>query len=125
MELKDCVWEFVRARDAIHRTIVSHSRKGDILTVEHKHKLHHFLISKDLVVTEAKDTFTVACLNTRRNLDFLVDHWDEFLQENLSVLFVNPGIGQWKVSPLLHNSIADRSKLRKGLESLFSQVPEV
>ena len=126
MELKDCVREFVKARDAISRTLVEHSEQGDVLTFTHKHKVHHFLVSEELVVPKARDCFTVACLNTRRNLEFLVEHWEEFLQEKLSVLFVHPSSGAvWKVSPLLHASVSDPKNLRKGLESLFSQVPEV
>lgn len=126
MELKDCVREFVRARNALARTIVSQEEAGEELTFVHKHKTHHFLISERLVVPEARDFFTVACLNSRENLDFLVDNWEEFLQENLSVLFVNPSFAQhWKVNPLLHDRITEQTSLRKGLESLFSQVPEV
>lgn len=127
MELKDCVREFVKARNAISQTLLEHAEDGDELSFTHKHKVHHFLISEQLVVpSDARDFYTVACLNTEQNLEFLLDHWQEFLQEKLSVLFVNPDSGeQWKVSPLLHDRITDEKNLKKGLRSLFDQVPVV
>ena len=101
MELKDCVRELVKARSAVTRTLVSHEDQGDVLIFTHKHKVHHFLISEQLVVPEeVVDSFTVACLNTRENLEFLLAHWEDFLVDNLSVLFMNPELGApWKVSP--------------------------
>lgn len=126
MELKDCVWEFVKARNAITRNLLESSQEEDLLTFRYTNKVHHFLVSEELVVPTVRDVFTVACLNTKRNLDFLVDNWQEFLQEGLSVLFVNPDTAQqWKVCPLLHDAVCDKKSLRSGLESLFSQVPEV
>ena len=127
MELKDCVRELVKARNAISRTLLEHTEEGDELTFTHKHKTHHFLISEELVVpSDVRDVYTVACLNTEGNLEFLIEHWDAFLQPMLSVLFVNPRSAEhWKVSPQMHDRITDEKNLKKGLKALFDQVPAV
>lgn len=126
MELTDWIVQYVKARNAISQTLKEHSVKGDEVTCVHKHKVHHFLCSPKLVVPTVRDHYTVVCLHTKKNLTFLLEHWGEFLQPHLSVLFVNPSAGaQWQVTPKVHAMVADEKYLEQGLRSLASDVPVV
>jgi len=123
MELTNWAIDYVKARNAVTRTLKEHSVDGDMVTFVHKHKTHHFLSSPKLVIPAARDYFTVVCLNTEENLNFLIAHWKEFLQPNLSVIFVNPHTHQqWQVSPPVHARIADEESLELGLRTLASDV---
>ena len=100
--------------------------KDDEVTFVHEHKTHHFLISPELKVPRARDVYTVACHNSRDNVIYLIKHWKDFLQPNLSVLFVNVRRNKsWQVIPKLHDSIADPASLKTGLMTMFYEVPEV
>jgi hypothetical protein len=126
MELKEAVTAFLKARNALTRTLLDVVDTGEKLIFKHKTHDHHIVISEKLSVVNVSEKTTVACLNTKENVNFLVDNWEEFLVPKLSILFVNPNTQeQWKVMPVAHNAVAERKKLKKGLEALFSQVTEV
>ncbi len=124
MELEDWTLEYVKARNAMRRTLKSQSKDGDVLTFVHSHKTHHFLIAPELHVPKAEDWYTVVCLNSKRNVDFLLAHWDDLCQDRLSILFVNPAQNQsWQVTPKMHSLIADPDTLEQGVRTMASEVP--
>ena len=76
-----------------------------------------------------QDTNTVlVVLNTHKNLDRLIEHWQALSQfPKLVVIFANPdsaGEHRWLIFPHTHDKIAARKALRKGLESMFAMVDE-
>lgn len=126
MELKEAVTAFLKARNALTRTLQEVVDQGEKVIFKHKNHDHHVIISEKLSVVDVKEKTTLACLNTKENVKFLAENWDDFLVEKLSILFVNPKTQeQWKIMPVAHNSVVERKKLKQGLESLFSQVTEV
>lgn len=126
MELKEAVTAFLRARNAMTRTLKDVVDQGQTVIFKHKDHDHHVIVLEDLAITKISQKTTIACLNTKRNVEFLVNHWEDFLQPKLSILFVNPNTQeQWKLMPVAHNSVAEPKKLKSGLLSLFSQVTEV
>lgn len=124
MELENWTIEYVKARNAVRRTLKEHSVQGDEITFTHKHKVHHFLLSPVLRVPEARDVYTVVCLNTKQNIAFLLAHWDAFLQNNLFVLFANPAMNaSWQINPKVHAMVADSETLEQGLASMAAETP--
>jgi hypothetical protein len=73
------------------------------------------------------ENHVIICLNTKKNLDFLVKNWKKFLEyKKLKVIFSNPKLNlQWSIIPYLHNMYGDPESLKTGLKSLFSSIPEV
>ena len=123
MDLKQAVTAFLKARNAFTKTLQEIVDEQERFVFRHTDHDHTVIVSESLRVVTATNKTTVACLNTQKNVDFLVSHWKDFLQPNLSVLFMNPSTQeQWKVIPLIHDRVADKDTLREGLESLFSQV---
>lgn len=126
MELEDWTVAFVKMRDAMRRTLVEHTTDGDVLTCKHKDRTHHYLLAPKLKVPEATDWYTVVCLQTQENVRFLIDNWNRFQQERLTVLFVNPDENlYWQINPSMHSKIADPDSLAKGIESMAAEIPYV
>lgn len=126
MELTNWAIEYVKARNAFTHTLKEHSVQGDVVTFVHKNKVHHFLCSEELVIPTSQDHYTVVCLNTERNVSFLIERWKDFLQPNLSVIFVNPAQhAHWQITPKVHSMVADEESLEAGIRSLASEVPIV
>jgi hypothetical protein len=123
MELSAWTIEFVKARDALRRTLIDYSQDGDLITFQHKNKVHHFQIAPVLIVPNVKDVFTVVCLNTEENLSFLLQHWSDFCGRDAFVVFVEPvSGGYWQIHPRTHSLVADPDSLEQGLRSLGEGV---
>lgn len=68
----------------------------------------------------------VACLNKKKNLDWLIKNWDSVIKTKIIVTFVNPSLSEsWAVHPQLHHHITDKVALKPGLNSLFDSIGEV
>lgn len=67
------------------------------------------------------------CLNKKENLNFLIEHWKEFVNnKNFKIIFTNPKENlQWAIVPYIHDKFNDTDGLKTGLKSLFSSVPSV
>ena len=70
---------------------------------------------------------TLVLFNKMENIDLVVAGWSELVKKpNLSVLFVNPHTNnKWSLNPHIHNKIADKKTLKKGLLSLYETVEPV
>jgi len=60
-------------------------------------------------------------LNNRRNVNFLIMNWNIFCaREYVKIMFVNIEKNKvWEIVPYVHNLIADKTNLRKGILSLY------
>ena len=70
---------------------------------------------------------TLVLYNKKENIEFIVSGWRELIKkQNLSILFANPHTNnKWSINPYIHNKIADKKTLKKGLLSLFDTVEPV
>ena len=70
---------------------------------------------------------TLVLLNKKENVDLIVSGWPHLIKKsNLSVLFVNPETNnKWSINPHIHDKIADKKSLKKGLLSIFESVEPV
>ena len=126
MELKEAVTAFLKARNALTRTLKEVIDTSEHLIFRHKDHDHIVIVSEELQEIEISEKTTIACLNTKKNVEFLAANWEKFLQPKLSILFMNPNTQeQWKVMPVAHNSVAEPKKLKAGLLSMHSQITEV
>jgi hypothetical protein len=70
---------------------------------------------------------TLVLYNKKENIELVVSGWKELIgKQNLTVLFVNPHANdKWSVNPYIHDKIADKKSLKKGLLSLYETVEPV
>ena len=131
--LKDWALANIRHKDLLRKEIVEieqdkqgwefvvHSTKGDrFYCVAVKADFEE--ISKR---AEGKQLFVVVP-NTKENLAALNSSWSQLNKlDSFCVYFVNPYSlleKFWTVCPALHEKIADKATLKKGLEAMFSTV---
>jgi hypothetical protein len=120
---------YLKYKDSIQRKIIKLEKSGNNLVCELKDgSTHKYLCIDDLSSLSLGDLdgFRVSCLNTKKNLDWVVKNWQEIKESDTVFLFANPKKAvHWSVNPKLHDSISDKSAIKQGLKSLFESIPEV
>ena len=85
-----------------------------------KEKIEKFEKSSEL------SNISIFCLNTRKNLDCLINNWEFFSKfKKLAILFINPNSAKekkWMLYPFTHNFISDKKTLVQGLKSIAENV---
>jgi len=129
-ELKEWAQIFLKSRDFMQKAItgfenlngdfVVHKSTGDVIFM-----IRPELSNVDEVVGKASGNAGLVVLNTKKNVDFVVSHWDKLAKlKGLCIYFVNPNANEkWLLYPHTHDQITEKPALRRGLESLFSMVP--
>jgi hypothetical protein len=137
VNLTDWAKEYVKNKDLILRSIVNitDAEAGWAFSVIRKDSSQHFLVEPHLkpqeMLAKLKPEINAALvvLNTRENLDHLVNHWGDFAKlPKLCIIFANPDSStdkRWVIFPHTHDKITERKTLRRGLDALFMTVEEV
>lgn len=125
MELKEWMITFIRHKDIVQRRIKEIRETDDGFIVVYKDSQKRFIIMPKLKLP--KDQSSIACLNTKDNLKFLLDNWKPFVDSKAMLHFVNPSSKlekKWIITPYVHDSVADPESLKQGLNSMFDTVDE-
>lgn len=117
---------FLKYKDTITRKIESIDSSGNNLIVKLKSGgTHKYLCVDTLEGSVLEPELRLSCLNNRKNLDWVLTHWDNLVENKCSLLFANPEKSQsWAVHPAMHSSVTEKAALKPGLLSLFESVPE-
>lgn len=123
---------FLKNRDILMKTIEKIEKKEGIIVVKHKTKkqiilIQPFIRNKNLLKSISnKDHITILTLNTKENLDFVMNNWKQLVKNpKLNIYFVNPFSKmekKWVIFPYTHNLVSDKASLRQGILSLFNTV---
>lgn len=134
MNLSEWVKNYLKNRDVFKNEILCFEKGewSDIVVKKISQDLF-VIVSEDLneaLKNKIKDeNLIVACLNTKKNVDFLINNWNFFSKfKRLSMFFVNPNSKtetKWILYPYTHNFIADEKTLSTGLKSMAEGVEEV
>lgn len=122
MQLTEWLKIYLKHRDAFTKNIVEIRKEGDGLVCVYKDKTV-LASASEMLEVPSDATSLVATLQRKENIDFLLDHWKEFVRnENLTILFVNPERNEkWIVKPALHDRIAGE-ELHAGIYSMAESV---
>lgn len=130
MDLKEWTKTLLRARDAMKQEIQSIEDAGPDFIVHKSTGDHTFLIRPQLTAVDdiskrANGPLGLVLLNTKKNLNFVIEHWQTLAaHKQLCIYFVNPSTNdKWLLYPYTHNQITEKTALRRGLETMFSEVP--
>ena len=133
--LKEWIINFLRQRDLYEKKIISINKENEQINVKYDDKeLIVFVVPElqDLSFLENLDKSNplgIVVLNKKKNLKFLIDNWDFFVEfKSLTIYFVNTQSQtetKWIINPKVHDFVCERSSLKAGLESLFSAVEEL
>ncbi len=125
---------YVKHRDMIAKNIIDIKEEQEGVIVKFKDKEKVFLIrpiADDSVIEEInKDkNICVVMLNSKENLDFLINKWNKLIKfEKLTLFFINPLSvleKKWFISPYIHNKICDKNSLNLGLKTMFNTVESI
>lgn len=129
---------FVRNKDLVQRKLEECRAEENKLICHHKDKdtviwlIIPFLEKHDELLKELEryEHCALVCYNTKHNFDYLVEHWDAFVnfKRNFHIYFVNPFSQtekRWTVYPQTHHFLSGGKKIEKSLKSLFSTVEPI
>ena len=128
-QLKEWAQIYLKSRDIMQKSITGfESSNGDFVvrksTGDILFLVRPELSNADEVIEKSTGNSGLVVLNTKKNLDFVVSHWDKLANlKGLCIYFVNPRANEkWLLYPYTHDQITEKPALRRGLESLFSMV---
>ena len=122
MNLTEWTKIFLKQRDLIKREIKDIQETAEGFTLHlHSGEMRTVVVANELSTHSAD---VISCLNTQKNLDFLVKNWKSFAeQKELLIIFANPEKNdKWLIKPYHHHKIADNASLKLGLQTMFESV---
>lgn len=130
--IKEWTIGYVKHRDILTKNIIDIKEEPDRVIVKFKEKEQVFLIRptiNDSVIKEVNKNISIVMLNSKENLDFLMNKWNKLIKfEKLTLFFINPFSEpdkKWFISPYIHNKICDEDSLRLGLKTMFETVEAI
>lgn len=128
MDLKDWTISYIEYLNVYKRTLKSKTIKNNIIECVYSDKGEiNYIICEKLEECEFDNKSILVCLNTKQNLNALIEKWPEFIKfEKLKIIFVNPDVNlQWSLIPYLHHKYNDEATLKIGLKTLFDSIPSI
>jgi len=109
----------VQHKDLIKKQISEIHKKSDVeYEIVYNDKIVALHISPTL---EKAHSGTIICDNTKKNVDAVVQNWDELIKLNTTILFLNVKTGgNWSLHPKTHQKIMGSDNILKGLKSIYA-----
>ena len=132
MELLEWTSRFIDYRNSFKRNLLKKEFSEKEIFCEYNNNTKRiYLVSEflddDIFKKINSEKITIVCLNSKKNVAFLIEKWDKFTKnKNLKIIFVNPKLNQqWSIVPYTHDLISDKTTLKLGIKSMFESVPAV
>lgn len=132
--IKEWIVNYIKNRDILTKTIESIEENKDDwdLVVRTKTGKKYFLIMpiiedfNEILKKLDKGAVTVVVLNTKKNLNSLIENWDNVIDyPKFCIMFVNPYSElekKWTIYPHTHEKVTGKASLAKGLKAMFQTV---
>lgn len=132
--LKTWMTDYEKHRDIIKKDIIDIKNHNDYdLMIQYKNKEKYILTVPTLKNAKSlrfrlkkKDQITLIAINSKENIDFLIDNWKFFIDlPELTIIFINPFSetdSRWIIKPSIHNMITENESLKIGIKSISSTV---
>lgn len=119
MDILEWTKNFAEYRHNQRRELKSLEIINNKVLVTLKDKNTTYTATKELIVE--KDN--LSCLNTKKNFEFLLKNWAEFVLNQTTIFFVNTNKNTyWAIKPYHHQKIAEKKTLKTGLKALFEST---
>lgn len=129
--LKEWIKNYLKNRDVVKNEILEFSKGdwSDLIVKKINGDLFVIIseeLNENLKPRLREENTVVVCLNTKKNVDFLINNWAFFAKfKSLALFFVNPDSKtetKWILYPYTHNFIADQKTLASGIKSMAENV---
>ena len=126
MDLQEWTRIFIKQRDVMKRRIKKLEQKPHGFTIETKDGMEEQVVVDDKLSEKhaADSPDIIVCLNTKANVETLINSWEEFSKpDHLTLVFANPETNEkWLLKPHHHDKVADKQSLKQGLLSMSEAV---
>ena len=122
---------FLRYKDAIQRKIqeIKINKEEKEIKVKQKdgtEQLYKCIDELEKTHIKEAENKRIVCLNTKNNLNWLIENWQELKETETIIIFSNPKkTAHWTVTPKTHNKITEKGAIKQGLKTLFESIPEI
>lgn len=125
MDLREWLVLHIRHKDVFARKLQEVEETPSGATFKFKDRVLTGVVMDVLSEPDVQGETIIATLNTPENVEYLIAHWDAFVDPGLTVVFANPSLNEkWALKPALHARIHD-GDIEQGIRSLASSVPFV
>lgn len=131
LNIIDWTEAYLRYKDTIQRKIQKlekNEKTNEIICELKDGRVQKYMCINYLDEIEIKqiDDVLISCLNTKKNLNILIQNWQDVKEKNIIFIFANPKKAtHWSINPKMHDRINDKTSIKTGLKALFESIPEV
>jgi hypothetical protein len=121
--------EYFKHKDLFNKKLINIKEKNNTLIFEYNDRNDFCLIIDNLNLENIKiikinsrkyDKVFIVCTLLRKNIDFLIENWKEFMIKKLTLVFVDISIDvKVLLKPYIHNMICDQENLENAIRALF------
>ena len=122
---------YLRYKDTIQRKIQKlekNEKTNEIICELKDGRTQKYICINDIDEIDIKqiDDVLISCLNTKKNLNTLIQNWQDVKEKNVTFIFANPKkAAHWSINPKMHDRINDKTSIKTGLKALFESIPEI
>ncbi len=92
--------------------------------IDNEGKEHKVIIEDDLRKAKPTDNCIIITQNNKKNVTELMNRWEEYVQNNATIYFINSNGSKWSINARVHNFIVEEKNLKKSLMSLYESNKE-
>ncbi len=92
--------------------------------IDNEGKEHKVIIEDDLRKAKPTDNCIIITQNNKKNVTELTNRWEEYVQNNATIYFINSNGSKWSINARVHNFIVEEKNLKKSLMSLYESNKE-
>ena len=130
MELYEWTKHYIKFKDQFKKQIQKTTYETNLIIVKTKTETIKYFITEKLENSiklknkEKNEKTILVCLNSKENLKTITTKWDELINEQLTIIFVNPKTNEkWLIQPKTHNKIAE--KIKDSLKILYESINSI
>lgn len=134
LTLIDWTEAYIKYKDTVQkkiRELHKDTEKKEILVIQKDDISKRYLCVEELInlkkeQIKSTEEVIISCLNQIKNLNYVLENWQELKDTNIVIIFANPQKSMhWTIKPKIHDSVTEKNSLKTGLKSLFETIPEV
>ncbi len=126
--LLEWIIAYAKNKDIIKKEIKDYKILKNYVEFEMKDKKYTYYaypeLNDEILDKCSEGWVTAVCLNSKKNINFVVSNWDKLTKNNkFSLIFAHPSSNQrWIIFPYTHDKITERKTLKLGLEAMAAEV---
>lgn len=124
-DLESWVQEYEKYRDCFQKKLKEIERREGLVFLHYQNSKQVVYCTKDLSNLKDLKANKIATLNKKSNVEWVLRNWDDLVDANVMMYFVNlDSKNNWVLKPTIHSKVTVQKQLKKSLLTLFETVKE-